>query len=134
MANSIRGLVGDVITLGELQVRLLQADLRDGRSQLTQGIILLAISVTLLLASLPVALIALSYGIVEVYQLPMWAGFLISAAVGFVIGGILLWAGSRWLATSLAFFQRSGEEFSNNLKWLKHTSDPDTGRKTVDRN
>ncbi len=42
MVKSIRGVVADVFTLGELQIQLFQADLRDGRSHLTHGIILLA--------------------------------------------------------------------------------------------
>ena len=63
MGSSVRELIHDAIVLGELQVKLLLLDLRDGRRGMIGPIVVLTLSLCLALGCFPIVLAALGLGL-----------------------------------------------------------------------
>ncbi|NLY00572.1 MAG: phage holin family protein [Rhodopirellula sp.] len=111
----------DVVTLTELQMRLLKLDLQDSARQTRAPLGLLAVGLCLLLGSFPVLLMTIAYGVVALAGWPQWAGFLTATVVGFLIGGGLS-GGAYWLFRhNVTGLQRSRKELVDNIRWLKET-------------
>ncbi len=117
IARNATEFVGDVVTLGELQFKLLTLDLRDGSRKLLLPLTLVAIGgccviggVTVLLASLGIALRA---------YLPLWGALLCAGLAGLVIGGGFLAVATRLLTHPAAILDRSRTEWNKNLQWFK---------------
>jgi hypothetical protein len=109
--------MGNVVTLGELQLKLLSLDLRDASQKAlpllglaAAGVFLVGSSFTLLLAALGIALGQI---------LPVWGALLVAGLVGLVVGGGSLALAARALSTRTAALDRSRVEFSKNLMWFK---------------
>ncbi|HUG89712.1 MAG TPA: phage holin family protein [Planctomycetaceae bacterium] len=108
----------DVLTLGELQGRLLLVDLREARNRALRPLVLGVVGVVLLLSSFPVLLLGLAW-LIALTGLPLWASLLIAAAIGVAVSGVLGWFAWRTIRTTFAVFERSRDEFSQNLTWIK---------------
>ena len=108
----------DVLTLAELQGRLLVVDLNDARARAVRPLALGLIGLVLLLATFPVALLGLAW-LLSLTGLPLWACLLIAAGAGLMCSGLLGWLAWRTLRTTFAVFDRSREEFTQNLSWIK---------------
>jgi hypothetical protein len=120
--TALRGNVGDfvhdVITLTELQGRLLLVDLREARTRAVRPLAFGVVAVVLLLASFPVALLGLA-AVLDAAGLATWAALLIAALIGIGVSGVLGWLAWRTIRTTVAVFKRSGDEFSQNLARIK---------------
>jgi uncharacterized membrane protein YqjE len=110
--------VHDVITLAELQARLVAVDAGEARARAIRPLILGVVGIVLLLASFPVALLGLAWLLAE-SGLVLWAALLIAAAAGVIVSGLLGWLAWRTIRTTFTVFRRSGDEFSQNLGWIK---------------
>lgn len=109
--------VGNVVTLSELQLKLLSLDLRDASRKaaplvgvVAVGAFLVGSGITLLLAALGIALSAI---------LPLWGALLAAGLAGLAIGVGLLALAAKALNMRAAILDRSRVEFSKNLMWLK---------------
>lgn len=114
-------LARDAIELAELQVKLFKLDSRDAGRNMRATMILSAIALVLLLACLPVVLLAGAEALVEYSQ---WSRFeSLSAVAGgsLVLCGLLGAIGWWKLRQGLTSWQRSNEELSRNVAWLKST-------------
>ena len=109
----------DLISLAELQARLAAADLKEttGRAAVPAG--LLVVGALLALVGLPVLLLGVGTLVAENTSLsPGWS-ILLTALAAIVLGAVLALLGVRGLGGSLSSFDRSKEELSRNLSWVK---------------
>lgn len=109
----------DCVTLGELQAKLAVLDAREsvGRAVVPIG---LALAGTILaLASLPLFLMGLAHLLVLYAGLSVAWSYLIVAVLGLVVGGLLALIFGLRLRSAFSSFQRSREELTRNLSWIK---------------
>jgi len=110
----------DLVTLGELQLRLVFIDGQESARGLVWPIAMLVTGAGLALATMPVALIALAVTLTEVARFTPAQAAGIATLVGFVLA--LLVVGVGWWALKSPrpnAFDRSGREWRQNLKWIK---------------
>jgi hypothetical protein len=109
----------DLISLAELQARLAAADLKEstGRAVVPAG--LLVGGTLLALVSLPVLLFGVGYLLAEYTSLSVGWSILLTAVAALLLGAVLAILGLRGLGGSFTSFQRSKEELTRNLAWVK---------------
>lgn len=119
MTRNIAGFGHDIVELTELQLQLLAVDLREsaGKTLVPTGMVMFA--GMLALGCFPVALIAMSYLLIG-WGLPFAGAFGLAALVGLIVAGVFLYIGIRSFQNSMDALQRSREEFSRNLTWIKN--------------
>jgi len=110
----------DMATLAELQAKLFKADVQDICERIVVPAILGVVAAVVLLASLPVAMMALAAVLYEEVHLTMASSLGLSALVGLVLAGIL--GGACWFLMRNVFspIGRSQTELSRNVQWVKH--------------
>lgn len=119
MSRNLADLLHDLIALGELQWQLMLIDLKEGKSKSLLPLILIVLGVVLGLSALPVALLTAGWMLVNLADLSEHAAFAIVTVSAFVLAGSSIWCGYRLLTNALAVLGRSGQEFKENLKWIK---------------
>jgi hypothetical protein len=115
--HGVAQVLGDIMTLGELQTELLRADLRNAR--IVEPFILSAAAVVTATASLTILLASLAYYLVEVANLTVASAFLAAAGVGLLVAAIC--GGIAWqrFQSQRDAFERSRIELARNIRWLK---------------
>jgi hypothetical protein len=121
VAGSVSGLTHDVIELAELQTQLLALDLKKSTQKTRTCLILAVVAACLLLASLPVALLALAEVFVEQLEWSRAAALGVATLVGLVLAGIFAGAAYGIMRSGLVSIQRSRDEFNRNIAWIKST-------------
>jgi uncharacterized membrane protein YqjE len=108
----------DMFTLAELQLQLLSADYRESKRRLTMAVVAAMLGVLLLIAALPVALIALAAVLMNAGYSPA-AAYGLAASAAVLAGGAAMLVG--WLMARAAFgvFSRSWGELSKNLDSIR---------------
>jgi hypothetical protein len=119
VASSFRTAVADVLTLGELQLQLLKADVRDGSRRILASVISLAIAGVFALACFPIALLALAYGMTDWFDISMGLACLFSFLIGLAVTGLASFIAYRNLRRGVRVFDRSRTELAENIHWLK---------------
>jgi hypothetical protein len=128
--GSIAELGSNITTLAELQAQLTIADLKESTQQATWPVALLATSLVLLLAALPVALIGASELLADTLRLVHRGyAYLIVAGITAAITTILAFISVPLFFKSLAPMKRSQEEFARNVAWVKRVL-ASSGRKS----
>ncbi len=120
----------DTLELGELQTKLISHDLNDCVRRSTVFIVLAAIGALILIGLVPVALAGVGLLIAQTLQWSLWASLLITAGSALVVSGILALIALRGIQHSLESFERSREELTRNLAWLKTVLSSTSGRPT----
>ena len=116
--QSIGHVVEDVVTLAELQARLFQSDACELMKRLARPLTVLAAGALLLLATLPVCLLAIAAGLVAAGVPQAAAHGLVAVTSLVTVAGMTAWALRRFRALPPAF-ARSQEELADNLSWIK---------------
>jgi hypothetical protein len=119
MARSTGEFLHDVITLAELQGKLLSVDCKNGLQKLLIPIITLVVGLVVAIGCVPVALAALALTIVEFTELTLAASLGISLLVGLVLAAILSVGAYYWLRNGFSFLDRSYYEWTRNVAWAK---------------
>ena len=119
VTRSISELAHDVVTLGELQARLIACDLREGKSRAIGPIILIASGLLLALGALPVLLMGIGWLLVNHAGWSESSALLIAAGGGLFFAGGLAWWGWSRLHLALSIIARSQQELTENIRWLK---------------
>jgi uncharacterized membrane protein YqjE len=119
LARDVSAFANDVLTLAELQSRLLAADLQEcSRRGLVPGLVLI-VGLTLSLACIPIAMVTIALGLNQFLEISHFTAFLFVAAGG-AIGGVLLCAvGWMYVRQRASVLRRSRDEFVRNLRWIK---------------
>jgi hypothetical protein len=119
LGGSLSALTHDVIELSELQVDLLRLDLAKSSRRARRCLIFTVVGACLLLASLPVSLFAIAETLVENVGWSRAAAFAAAAAIGLTLGALFAAGAYAMLRNGIISLQRSREELSSNLKWIK---------------
>jgi hypothetical protein len=120
VARNMADVWHDVLTLSELQARLVAIETRDVLEKSRAAIGLLAAGCLVALAALPILLAAGALFLVETTSLTPAAAFGLAALVGIVVAGCLCAWGWWVLRRSCGGFQRSGCEWRRNIEWFKN--------------
>ena len=108
----------DLWTLAELQSKLMAADFQESRRRARAGLVALVVGLVILLAGMPIALIALAK-LLATAGLSEPAAYGCAALAAMVVAAGALWFGWRRLNTALATFSRSGDELGRNLRAIQ---------------
>lgn len=117
--KSFDTLARDALELGELQVKLFKLDSAEAVGKMRTAAVFSAIGLALLLASLPVGLLAVAESLVEYGQWTRASALAGTAVAALVLCPLVALAAWWSLKQGLSAWQRSGEELHRNLTWLK---------------
>lgn len=130
VATSFSGLAHDVIELGELQAQLFVHDVNSTVQKTRTSLLLGVVGVCILLGSVPVLLFAIAEFFVEQFDWPRSAGFTVAAIIGIGASVGLLAAAWNRLSVGLHSLQRSRDELSRNIAWIKSSLRTQSSPKT----
>jgi len=118
--NGVGDLMYDVVTLSELQAKLLAVDAREGVEKAKFPLVLLGAGAAFALGASPVLLLALGECLVLWLDWERAPAYVVSALLGAVVGGGLLYAAVQQLGAVTNVFDRSQAEFADNVRWVKY--------------
>jgi hypothetical protein len=112
--------VRNIVSLGELQAELFRVDAKEAAARLPVPLVMLVAAAALALGTIPVLLLLIASALVAA-GLPFWLSLLIAVVIGFAAAVIAALAGWQMLRRPFRAFQRSRDEFTHNVDWLKRT-------------
>lgn len=118
--SGIGEVVGSSLELTSLQLRLLKVDAQQAALQIRPMLIAATLALGLIVSSLPVLGLGMSSLISAMTSLTLWQSQLLVGGTFLLIAGILFtycWSALRRLGTA---FDRSQQEATQNLQWLRH--------------
>jgi len=119
VTTHISSLAYDLITLAELQTKLLLVDVREFGARSAGSAVSLAAMLVLGLSSIPVLLFGLAELLTDYAHWNRGVACLVVAGVAVVIAAILGFVCVQRLRTVLAVFNRSHQELYANLEFVK---------------
>lgn len=119
MARNTGELLGDAMTLAELQGKLLLVDVQDDLKRLIMPVALLVTGVVLALTCLPIAMVTIALGLIAGAELAPWLAFLITLGGALAVALVLILAGVWYFRHGLTFLGRSRAEWDQNIRWFK---------------
>jgi len=111
--------VDDVASLAELQTTLAAADFRDAERKSAVPILLTVLGVTVVVASVPVALLGAGWLLASALKIDQGWAMLLTAGAATALGGLAAGLGGRWLSHSFDSFRRSRKQLMLNLAWVR---------------
>lgn len=132
VAGRVSELTHDVIELSELQAKLFMLDLKESSQRMRTCLILAIVGICVLLGTIPVALLALAYLLVEQLEWSQAAALGVATLVGIAITAIAIGAAWSIFKRGLMSLERSREELRRNIEWLKSTL-RNRGQPTADK-
>lgn len=117
----------DCAKLADLQMQLLQFDLRDSWGGTWRALLWLAISGASLIAALPVAMFGIAELLRQTWSTSIERALLLVAATVLVLAGLLMYWSGRRLAVATLPLRRSMDEMRANVAWLRRVLDDETG-------
>jgi hypothetical protein len=120
VAKDMGELTHDIVSLVELQFELFRKDCREGLKGLLVPAALLLLAGIMAAAAMPIALIFLAELLAQAGGLSRATAFSIAALGGFGVAAVLGVAGWSRVRGVASVFQRSGDELTRNMNWIKH--------------
>ena len=120
VAKDMGELTHDLVSLAELQFELFRNDRRKGLKGLLLPIALLLFAGIVAAGTVPVALMFLAEFLAHAAGLSRAAAFAIAALGGFIVAAALGVTGWSRIHGVARVFQRSREELTRNMNWIKH--------------
>ena len=120
VAKGIGELTHAIVSLAELQFELLRIDCREGIRRILFPVALLLFAGIMAGGTVPIALILVAEFLAQTAGLSRAAAFSIAAMSGFIVAvaiGVVGWSYLRGVAR---VFERSREELTRNMTWIKH--------------
>ena len=114
----IRGILTDLRTLIREEIALARVEIREQAGKARAAAMSFGIAAAALLFGGTFLLIALATGIAELLDLPVWAGFLIVAALLSAIGLVMLSSGRKQLQTFHAVPEETVSTLKENSEWI----------------
>jgi uncharacterized membrane protein YeaQ/YmgE (transglycosylase-associated protein family) len=90
VGSLLQDAAGDIGSIVRNEVRLAKAEVRENLHRAMSGAVSALMGAVVLIPALTLLLFALAFGLAELDVVPLWAGALIAAVVGAIIGAILL--------------------------------------------
>lgn len=122
--RNVSGYAHDVVTLTELQLRLLAVDLRDGSKTAGLAVAAIVVGVLAALGAIPLVFVTIALALVEFGGWSYTAAFALSALSGLVVGALALYFGWKRLLSAGRTLGRSKAELVQTLKWIKESLRP----------
>lgn len=119
VVSSASSLIGDVVELGELQVSLARADAKKALSGSAFPIGLLTVGVVGFISGIPLLGFALASWLETEMQWTAWKAQLSSGVLLVFIATLFAFFGYLGIRSALGAFDRSAQELSTNVAWLK---------------
>ena len=114
----VRGIFTDIRTLLHEEIALARVEMREQAGRARGAALSFGLAAGALLFGVAFLLIAAATAIAELVGWPVWAGFLIVAAVLSVIGFISLASGRRQLRTIHTVPQQTVTTLKENSEWI----------------
>lgn len=124
LGRNVSGYAHDVVTLLELQLRLLAVDLREGSQAAGLGVAAMAAGVLAALGAIPLVFVTIALALVELADWSYTASFGTSALLGMIFGAVAAYFGWRRLLSAGKTFGRSKSEAVETLRWIKDSLRP----------
>ena len=119
VARSAAEFVHDVLTLAELQGKLLVVDVETGLQKLIWPAAGLVVGVVLALCCVPLGLAAIALAIDETTRLTLAQSFGVVLGGAALVASVLIVGAVMYLRHGWNMFDRSRSELSRNLQWSK---------------
>jgi hypothetical protein len=119
VAKGMGELMGDIASLVELQFKLFNVDCRDGLRRILIPLTLLLFAGITAVGAVPIVLMLLAELLVQAGGLSRAAAFLIAALSGVLAAATLGIVGWRSMRGAVQVFDRSREELTRNIAWVK---------------
>ena len=113
-------LAHDIVSLAELQLELFRVDCREGLRRILIPVALLLFAGIVAVGTVPIALILIAELLVQAAGLSRAVAFLIAAMSGFIVALAIGVVGWFYLRGVVRVFERSREELTSNMAWIKH--------------
>ena len=113
-------LTHDIVSLVELQFELFRVDCREGLRRILIPVALLLFAGIVALGTVPIVLILLAEFLTQAAGLSRAVAFLIAALSGFIVALAIGVVGWFYMRGVVRVFERSREELTNNMTWIKH--------------
>jgi hypothetical protein len=120
VAKDMGELTHDIVSLAELQFELFRKDCREGLKGLLLPIASLLLAGIVAAGTVPVALIFVAEMLAQAAGLSRATTFSIASLGGFGVAAALGVAGWSRIRGVARVFQRSREELTRNMTWIKH--------------
>ena len=120
VAKGMGELAHDIVSLAELQLELLRVDCREGLRQIMIPVALLLFAGVVATGTVPIALILVAEFLTQATSLSRAAAFSIAAISGFLVALAMGAVGWSYLRRVVRVFERSREELTRNMTWIKH--------------
>lgn len=119
LGSNLAALGRDLARMADLQMQLLNLDLKQFWSRARRGIFVSCLAAIAVLGAIPVLLFGVA-GLLEQFArlTPEIARLIVGAAV-LLCGTVTMWFSIRRIGAAAASLQRSQEEMSQNLKWVR---------------
>ena len=117
--DGVAEFVDDLASLAELQGRLAAADSREAARKSAVPIGLTVAGLTVMAASVPVALLGAGFLIASALKIHTGWAMLLTAAAGMALGGIVVVLGGMRLRHSFDSFRRSHKQLMLNVAWVR---------------
>lgn len=121
VARSATEFMHDVVTLAELQGKLIVVDFREGVAKLIMPLVALIVGAAIGLGCVPIAMATIALLLKELTTLSLAACFGISLAIGVFACLVLSIVAYGVFKSGLKMFDRSLYEWGRNRKWFKDT-------------
>jgi hypothetical protein len=113
-------LAHDIVSLAELQLELFRVDCREGLRQIMIPVALLLFAGVVATGTVPIALILVAEFLTQATSLSRAAAFSIAAMSGVIVALAIGVVGWSYLRGVVRVFERSREELTSNMTWIKH--------------
>jgi MFS family permease len=114
----LRGIMMDVRTLVREEIALARVEIREQVGRARAAAVSFAITIVALACGGLLLLVALSIGIADLFDWPVWSGFLVVALLLCLIGFITLSVGRRRLAEVHAVPSETVSTLKENSEWI----------------
>ena len=114
----IRGILTDLRTLMKEEIALARVEMREHAGRARAAALSFGIAVGAIFLGVTFLLVALAIGIAELASWPVWAGFLIVAALLSIVGFVSFVSGRKQLRTLHAVPQQMMTSLKENSEWI----------------
>jgi Putative Actinobacterial Holin-X, holin superfamily III len=111
--------VDDLASLAELQAKLAAFDFRDAARKSAIPIVLTAVGVSVVVASIPVALLGAGWLLASALRIHQGWAMLLTAGAAMALGGVAAALGGMRISRCFDSFRRSRKQLLLNLSWVR---------------
>jgi hypothetical protein len=119
VAKGMGELAHDIVSLVELQLELFRVDCREGLRRILIPVALLMSAGSVAVGTVPIMLVLIAEILTQAAGLSRAAAFSIAAVSGFAAAAIMGVTGWFCLRGVVRVFERSREELTRNMTWIK---------------